>query len=84
VILLLITPNFIDSRFCYENELALAMERHKTEKICVIPVLVKKVACWTQLPFAKLQVLPPGASLSMSGCLKAKVILKPLALSQRE
>lgn len=60
IILLLISPDFIDSNYCYEKEMIRAMERHKAGEACVIPVILRP-AHWEGTPFGKLQVLPVGA-----------------------
>lgn len=57
IILLLISPDFITSKFCYDIQMNLALERHKAEQACVIPIILKPIA-WQGLPFARLQPLP--------------------------
>jgi len=61
IILLLISPHFIESEYCYETELPLAMERHELDKTCVIPILLRPVSGWQNLPFAILQIYPSEA-----------------------
>src|SRR5579859_7177575 len=56
IILLLISPDFLASDFCYNTEMQLALERHKTNEARVIPVLIRPVY-WSESPFAKLQCL---------------------------
>ena len=41
VILLLVSPDFLASEYCYERELARAMERHKEGSARVIPVILR-------------------------------------------
>lgn len=41
VILLLISPSFIASGYCYEKELAVALARHEAESAVVIPIFVR-------------------------------------------
>ena len=61
IILLLISPDFIASRYCYNIEMERAMERHEKGEARVVPVILS--ACdWQDLPFAKLQALPSGGS----------------------
>ncbi|MBW4517458.1 MAG: tetratricopeptide repeat protein [Timaviella obliquedivisa GSE-PSE-MK23-08B] len=62
VILLLISPAFVASRYCYEIELPDAMARHEAEEACVVPILLQEVVGWQKLPFAKLQVYPSGGT----------------------
>ena len=60
VILLLVSSAFLDSDFCYGNEMATALRRHEQGSALVIPILVRPTD-WTRAPFSKLQVLPSGA-----------------------
>src|SRR6202040_867406 len=60
IILLLISPDFIASDYCYGIEMTRALERHETKDVCVIPVLLDAVD-WQGTPFSKLQVLPKNA-----------------------
>ncbi|MGB3493051.1 MAG: toll/interleukin-1 receptor domain-containing protein [Elainellaceae cyanobacterium] len=57
IILLLITPRFIASRYCFDEETKRAMERHEAGTARVIPIIMKP-SDWTTSPFSKLQVLP--------------------------
>jgi len=57
VILLLVSPDFINSDYCYEREMTRAMERHKNGEARVIPVILR--ACdWHELPFGQLLAAP--------------------------
>lgn len=58
LILLFVTPDFIVSASCYEQEMRQALERHNAGETCVIPILVRPIAYWTDLPLGRLQVLP--------------------------
>ncbi|ESA37115.1 tir domain-containing protein [Leptolyngbya sp. Heron Island J] len=60
VILLLITPRFIASEYCFDKEMVRAMERHTTGIARVIPIIMKPCD-WQDTPFSKLQVLPKDA-----------------------
>src|SRR5438132_965192 len=60
VILLLISPDFMDSDYCYSKEMLRAMERYENGEACVIPILLRP-ARWRGAPFGKLQVLPTDA-----------------------
>jgi transcriptional regulator with XRE-family HTH domain len=60
IILLLISPDFIHSNYCYEKEMMRAMERHKAEKARVVPIILRPTH-WERSPFEKLQALPVGA-----------------------
>jgi hypothetical protein len=57
IILLLISPGFISSDYCYSQQLMKAMERHEAGGARVIPVLLRPVL-WKKAPFAVLQVAP--------------------------
>lgn len=41
VILLLVSPNFLASNYCYNTEVKRAIQRHKDGTACVIPVLLR-------------------------------------------
>jgi hypothetical protein len=60
IILLLISSDFIDSKYCYEIEMPQAIDRHDAGEACVVPILLRPVEGWKYLPFAKLQVYPSG------------------------
>lgn len=60
VILLMISASFIDSDFCYEEEMTTAIRRHDDGEALVVPVFVRECE-WQNLPFAKLQGLPVDA-----------------------
>lgn len=60
IILLLISPDFMDSDYCYSKEMIKAMERHERGEAHVIPVLLRSVY-WQGAAFGKLQVLPTDA-----------------------
>jgi len=57
IILLLISSDFIASPFCWDNEMACAMERHEASKAVVIPIILRSCD-WKGAPFGKLQWLP--------------------------
>jgi uncharacterized protein (DUF924 family) len=57
VILLLISPDFMDSDYCYGIEMVRAMERHECGETQVIPIIIRHVY-WEKAPFGKLQALP--------------------------
>src|SRR5437899_11887808 len=43
IILLLVSPDFMDSDYCYSKEMQKAMERHSRGEARVIPVLLRPV-----------------------------------------
>ena len=57
IILLLISANFINSKYCYDVEMKRALERHEAGTARVIPVIIRPCD-WKGLPFGKLNALP--------------------------
>lgn len=57
IILLLISPDFMASDYCYDIEMKRAMERHEAKEATVIPVILRPVD-WHDAPFGKLQASP--------------------------
>ncbi|MBD2677785.1 toll/interleukin-1 receptor domain-containing protein [Nostoc paludosum FACHB-159] len=57
LILLLISPGFMASEYCYEEQMQQAMELYEAGTAQVIPIILKPVH-WEGTPFSKLQVLP--------------------------
>jgi len=57
VILLLISPDFISSEYCWGTEMKRAMERHEARTARVIPVILRPID-WRSTPFGKLLALP--------------------------
>ena len=60
IILLLISPHFMNSDYCYGIEMKRALERHERGEARVIPVILRPVY-WQNAPFSKLQALPTNA-----------------------
>lgn len=57
LILLLISPDFLASDYCYQAEMQQALQRQEAGQAHVIPVLLRPVD-WQGAPFAHLQALP--------------------------
>ena len=57
VVLLLISPDFINSDYCYEREMKRALERHSKGETRVIPVILRPCD-WRGLPFGELLATP--------------------------
>jgi hypothetical protein len=57
LILLLISPDFLSSDYCYEKEMTRALERHEDGKAKVIPIILE-FCDWHPAPFGKLNALP--------------------------
>ena len=65
VILLLISADFINSRYCYDIEMKRALERHDERSALVVPIIIRAVRL-KGTPFAKLQALPRDAKPVMT------------------
>jgi tetratricopeptide (TPR) repeat protein len=57
VILLLVSPDFIASDYCYQIEMQRAVRRHEENSARVIPIIIRPCD-WSHTPFARLQSLP--------------------------
>ncbi|MGH9937528.1 MAG: metallophosphoesterase, partial [Blastocatellia bacterium] len=57
IILLLVSPDFIASEYCYDVEAKRALERHAAGEAVVIPVVLRPVD-WLKTPLSELQSLP--------------------------
>ena len=60
VILLFVSPHFIESKYCYEIEGKRALARHRQRSARVVPVILRPCA-WHDAPFSNLQALPRNA-----------------------
>ncbi len=60
IILLLVSPRFLASRYIYDVEIKTAIERHEKRDAIVVPIILK-TCDWNQTEFAKLQALPRNA-----------------------
>lgn len=57
LVLLLISPDFINSDYCYCKEMRAALKRHAQGRARVIPIILRPVD-WLQTPIGKLLALP--------------------------
>jgi len=57
IVILLISIDFINSKYCYDVEMQVALDRQAANDAVVIPVIVRN-CMWKSTPFAKLQALP--------------------------
>ena len=57
IVLLFVSPHFIESRYCYEVEGEAALRRHASGEARVIPIILRPCA-WEDSPFSGLQALP--------------------------
>ncbi len=60
IILLLVSPDFLASDFCYSTEMQIALQRHAEGTAYVIPIILRPCR-WTDAPFSNLQALPTAA-----------------------
>lgn len=60
VILLLVSIDFINSRYCYDVEMERALERHAQGSAKVVPIILRS-CMWQYTAFSKLQALPKDA-----------------------
>lgn len=60
IILLLISPDFMTSDYCYSTEMGRAIARHNEGSAVVIPILLRSIF-WQNAPFARLQMVPTNA-----------------------
>lgn len=60
IILLLVSPRFLASRYIYDVEIKTAIERHEKKDAIVVPIILKPCD-WNETEFAKLQALPRNA-----------------------
>ena len=56
-VLLLVTPDFIASDYCYSVEMEQALDKHREGRILILPIIVRPVD-WQHTPLGELQVLP--------------------------
>jgi hypothetical protein len=57
IILLLVSIDFINSKYCNDIELERAIERHEEKSAVVIPVILRS-CMWQHTSFSKLQAIP--------------------------
>ena len=57
IILLLVSPDYLASDWCYEIEARRALERMETDGIKVVQIILKRCD-WFYAPFGRLQALP--------------------------
>lgn len=60
LVLMLVSPDFVASDFCWDVELRRALERRAANATRVVPIIVRP-ADWRDSPLGKLQALPTGA-----------------------
>lgn len=58
IVLLLISPDFMASDYCYGKLMPRVLKRHRERRCCVIPILLKPTF-WENAPFSSLQRILP-------------------------
>ncbi len=61
IILLLISPNFMVSEYCWSREMQWAITRHKRGEARVVPILLEPTPAWETTPLGALLALPKDA-----------------------
>ncbi len=74
IILLLISPDFIASKYCYDIEMKRALERHEAGDAIVIPVILRPCD-WQDLPFGKLNAAPKNGKAVIDWANRDKAFL---------
>lgn len=72
IILLLVSPDFMGSDYCYLVQAKLAMERHKRGDAIVIPIILSPTD-WQGASFGKLKALPADAPSITTGLWRTQV-----------
>src|SRR6266496_3146901 len=57
IILLLVSPAFLDSEYCYTEEMKRAFQRYEAKEVRLIPIIIRPCE-WKQSPLGRLQALP--------------------------
>lgn len=65
IVLLLVSVDFINSKYCYDKELARALERREAGACRVIPIILRN-CLWTHSPFGGLLALPADGKAVVS------------------
>jgi adenylate kinase family enzyme len=60
IVLLLISPDFMNSDYCYSTEMARSIQRHDEGSAHIIPILLRSTY-WKDAPFANIQMAPMDA-----------------------
>ena len=57
IVLLIVSVDFINSKYCYDVELGRSLERHAKGACRVVPIIARG-CMWQHTPFARMQALP--------------------------
>jgi len=58
IVLLLVSPDFINSDYCFTKEMERALERYEQEGNVVIPVIIRHTASWRSHKIGQIVALP--------------------------
>jgi hypothetical protein len=58
IILLLISPDFLASNYCFDIEMKIALDRHEKKQAIVVPIILRPVD-WHSSPFRKTAMRAP-------------------------
>ncbi|SRR6266487_1169944 len=67
IILLLVSPDFMNSDYCYGVEMQRALERYERDEARVIPIILRH-CLWKRSPLGKLQALPEDGKPITDSC----------------
>ena len=56
----LVSPDFLASDYCYEREMSIALERHRTNDARVVPIIIEPCD-WRHTPLGELKAVPRDA-----------------------
>ena len=60
IVLLLVSIDFINSKYCYDIELQQAITKHRKGECQIVPIILRP-CMWKHTPFAEFQALPTEA-----------------------
>ncbi|ESX22130.1 molecular chaperone Tir [Mesorhizobium sp. LSJC255A00] len=63
IIILLVSVDFINSRYCNQIELTRAMEREANKAVVIVPVIARN-CLWQEEPFGSIQAALKGAAIA--------------------
>lgn len=67
LILFLVSPDFIDSDYCWGVEMTRALARHDAGEALVVPLIIRPVGDWQTAKFGRLQALLGGKAVTSWG-----------------
>lgn len=73
LVLLLVSPDFLASEYCYSREVKLALSRHAAGYTRVVPIILRPVD-WREAPFSHLLALPKDGKAVTSWRIRDKAL----------